>query len=107
MTNRLPNAVHPWSTVAVIKRVADGALSTYREEFNSTSPWEPESSDFIWTEGNYACDCNRELFFCRGLDIDEPEDVECTHGRYTLVSVDVNGVRIIENDKATKVTEAR
>lgn len=30
MTNRLPNAVHPQSTVAVIKRVADGALQLLR-----------------------------------------------------------------------------
>lgn len=32
-----------------------------------------ESVRYQYTEGNYSCDCNRELFFCRAKGIEEPE----------------------------------
>lgn len=30
-----------------------------------------EFSDYIWSEGNYSCDCNRSLFFQRASGKDE------------------------------------
>lgn len=39
---------------------------------------------FIWEEGNYACDCNRELFFYRAKNIEEPEDTECGEERFSV-----------------------
>lgn len=51
--------------------------------------WRPDDGDeirtFIWEEGNYSCDCNREIFFERemGRDLDfEPEC--CTDGRFSV-----------------------
>ena len=42
-----------------------------------------EFNDFIWAEGNFACDCNRELFFLRANDEPEP-DTECGDERYSV-----------------------
>ena len=40
--------------------------------------------DFIWEEGNYACDCNRELFFYRAKNIEEPEETKCGEEKYSV-----------------------
>lgn len=40
-------------------------------------------SVFNWEENNYACDCNRALFFARAKGEDEP-DVECGDGLYSV-----------------------
>lgn len=41
---------------------------------------------FDWTEGNWSCDCNREIEFHRaiGVEIDQSPLV-CGHGRFTVV----------------------
>ena len=46
-----------------------------------------DGSEFLWTEGNYGCDCNRHLFFERaaGIGDDEGEDVDCGEVLYTAV----------------------
>lgn len=43
-------------------------------------------STFIWENGNYACDCNRHLFFKRAKNEESKEDwdVECSHGKYSV-----------------------
>lgn len=38
------------------------------------------NGDFIWTEGNYACDCNRHNFFYPKSDVDWP----CGQDRFTI-----------------------
>jgi hypothetical protein len=43
-------------------------------------PWD----DFMWVEGNYACDCNRALFFARGSGVEVPRNPPCGTGRYRL-----------------------
>ena len=30
--------------------------------FESETPWS-EGCEYLWTEGNFGCDCNRALFF--------------------------------------------
>lgn len=32
--------------------------------------------DFIWSEGNYSCDCNRSSFF--------GDDEDCSEGKYSV-----------------------
>lgn len=63
-------------------------------------------SDYIWLEGNYGCDCNRWLFFERGKghdpDLDEALQGKCGEGAYVFEWVEINGVRIVENDQATE-----
>lgn len=41
-------------------------------------------NDFTWEEGNYACDCNRELFFYRAKNIEEPEEAKCGEERFSV-----------------------
>lgn len=53
--------------------------------FQQDDEWQ-EHSDFMWTEGNYACDCNRAIFFAEAGGEDEPE-VTCSDGKYSIVSI--------------------
>lgn len=48
-----------------------------------------QTADFSWwTEGNFSCDCNRELEFERGLGHDPDLDsVECGDNRFTLLKL--------------------
>lgn len=64
---------------------------------SSAFDWERESSwedwrdglVFQWTDGNFGCDCNRELFFrdAGGEEFDA-DAVQCLpSGRYTVIDV--------------------
>lgn len=63
-----------------IRRNSDGVVRIYKDDH-----W---LSDFIWSDGNYACDCNRHLFFERagGVDpYDDPDHVSvCTDDKYSV-----------------------
>jgi hypothetical protein len=41
----------------------------------------------MWTEGNYACDCNRALFFARAVGLPDP-NAACTSGLFSVRIVD-------------------
>ena len=59
---------------------------TGEERFvESTEEW-GESSKYLWTEGNFQCDCNRHLIFEMAAGV-VPEDDECECGdeRYTAL----------------------
>lgn len=51
-----------------------------------------EFNDYIWREGNYGCDCNRELFWERAIEMPE-EQVQtlhvanCNDGGYTIMAI--------------------
>lgn len=50
---------------------------------------------FIWTDGNYSCDCNRHIFFYKdGLKTNDYEDVECGDKLYK-----VNFIKNLETGK--------
>jgi len=43
--------------------------------------------DYVWSEGNFSCDCNRADFFIQGQLNDtraEAGDVPCSDGRYSI-----------------------
>lgn len=40
--------------------------------------------DFIWSEGNYSCDCNRALFFFRSKNMLDPENNDCGEKLYSI-----------------------
>lgn len=40
-------------------------------------------STYLWEEGNYACDCNRELFFERSKGV-EIDNEKCSHNRFAV-----------------------
>ncbi len=54
-------------------------------------------STFIWEEGNYACDCNRELFFENehGRDFD---CTRCTDGRFSVSLANKMGGRVFYSE---------
>jgi hypothetical protein len=64
-------------------RIRDNATG---EERDIPGDW-TAGHRFLWLEGNFGCDCNRELLFCRAADEDEPDfdDLSCGEGRYSLV----------------------
>lgn len=58
-----------------------------RREVAHEAEWEDtddSATEFMWTEGNYSCDCNRSLFY-RGA-AGEPEDDRrpCGDERFAL-----------------------
>lgn len=40
-------------------------------------------SDFMWCDGNYACDCNRGLFF-----LNSDEDFPCSEKRFVITKLE-------------------
>jgi hypothetical protein len=78
-------AVREYRTVQVeIRRNSDGEVRLYSDEYWSGNP-------YVWADGNYSCDCNRELFFEQVAGNDAWETLECTDGRFS--------VRVTDNEK--------
>lgn len=73
--------------ICLLKRISDGKVAEYRDEHE----WEdPEDAVYQWTEGNYGCDCNRQLFFARAAGEEEPrpKDLSCgEEQRFKLLSI--------------------
>lgn len=54
-----------------------------------------DHSLFWWTQGNFGCDCNRELTFEPNGTFPDPEDPPCGHERFTVLYVEFpDGKRI-------------
>jgi hypothetical protein len=73
------------SCVAEIKHVESGEIVEYEHEM-ILKHGEEIPCLFNWEDGNYACDCNRFLFFNRAMGIEREEDwdVECTDGKFLV-----------------------
>jgi hypothetical protein len=57
-----------------------------------------EFQDFIWSEGNYACDCNRGLFFANAVGDEEDDDHACGADRYKVRICDELGTELYRDD---------
>ena len=46
-----------------------------------------DQGEYMWTEGNYGCDCNRALFHARARGVPDPEekDLVCGEDRFVLL----------------------
>jgi len=75
-----------YSSVEIIVQIRDNQTGEMREYRTEDLMEEGESvpNDFIWSEGNYACDCNRLLFFLRANDEEEPKEMVCGDSRFTI-----------------------
>jgi hypothetical protein len=62
-----------YRTIAKIVFVYQGKEYPYEYDFGFAYP--AESAEYMFSEGNYACDCNRSLFLSR-INDDFPE-LEC------------------------------
>lgn len=69
----------------LLRRVSDGLEAVVEDTAGYESV---DSAAFMWTEGNYSCDCNRHLFFERAFGNDPPLGGECSDGRYVVVEPD-------------------
>lgn len=60
--------------------------------------------DFIWKDGNFACDCNREMFWLQAIGVDtdamDDEEFQCSHCRYTIWIIDEDG-KILYDERRT------
>ena len=69
-------------------------------EYGMKTPDGYEFSEYIWSEGNYACNCNRSLFFWRGRELPEEEvwkrEASCGDGRYSVKIVRPDGTVLYE-----------
>jgi hypothetical protein len=77
-----------------ITRVMDGVRREFHTEDFCWDGRPYEFEDFIWTEGNYSCDCNRELFFERAAGKEHGEiDSPCGKGRFRIdwIKIDSTG----------------
>ena len=76
---------------AILRENASGEIRSYYDETNYKGTEEEleRLTDFMWTEGNYSCDCNRLLFFVRSGGEPEPtrEVIVCGEGAFTLLGL--------------------
>jgi len=68
-----------------------------------TLEWDKHSL-FWWTDGNYGCDCNREIVFRRAggepeLNEKEFKDLECGDNRFTVIEAILEDSTIISIDQ--------
>ena len=64
-----------------LTRTADGKTVEYKDELYQTKDYD---GTFIWSTGNFACDCNRYLFFQREINESEDDDFPCSEGKYRV-----------------------
>lgn len=84
-----------------LRRNSDGLVRVVRQEGH----WERVDADdeseaayeFIWTDGNYACDCNRYLFFQRAAEEAEEDEIQCGDERYSIVKIVQDGRELDED----------
>ena len=83
---RLPPPHDGYDCVRIKRRIRLNATGEVREaddyclwDENGSGDGEEGPSTFIWSDGNYACDCNRAIDF--GPD---QEDESCGSSRYAV-----------------------
>ena len=82
--------------VAHIRRNSDGLVRQYQCE------WPVDYSDeFLWSEGNYSCDCNRYSFFQQAANEPEPADIACGSSAYTVLSIELRDGMIVYSEQLT------
>jgi len=82
----------------LIACAATGERRTYSDDW-IVEDEDGFSSRYIWEEGNFACDCNRALFFARSIGEDDPEDRPCGDERFTVKITDEAGVVLYQDDR--------
>jgi hypothetical protein len=70
--------------VKVLARIRDNSTGEIHESDDTLmlEPGEERPGDFLWSEGNFACDCNRKILWGRYVGV-EYEDEEDADGNWT------------------------
>lgn len=79
-----------------ILRNADGVIAT-----DVWTGW--NYNTYWWKEGNASCDCNRELFFVRARNEDDPDEAECGDGRFSVRLSDADTGEILYDELTPNV----
>ena len=70
-----------------IRKNSTGEIRTYEDRMYAENN---QLLFFLWEEGNYACDCNRQLFWNRVYH-EEGEECECSYDLYDINIYTVKG----------------
>lgn len=92
-----------------ITLLESGEVVKYSEKYVYEDSKEPEGCsaeeviNFMWGEGNYACDCNRHLFFERAKEEEDDDSwgTLCGNSRYTVRIFEQGTDRIIYEDSSS------
>lgn len=79
-----------------IRRNADGIERVYKWADHQMGFF-----DYNWREGNWGCDCNRYLFFCRAVDEEEKDEHPCGVTGYAAKVIGLDG-KVLFNDYETR-----
>ena len=84
--------------ILVIRRNSDGIIRKDPKwfDYREGKPWEGQNDEFLWSEGNFACDCNRADFFAKAAREPKREQV-CGHTEYAVMITDSDGNVIYED----------
>lgn len=66
----------------MLRRRSDGMVVTHPDLWD----WYGDRDEpaFIWTDGNFACDCNRADFFAQAIGEPEDENAPCGHEAFQV-----------------------
>ena len=82
-----------------IRQVSSGKEVDYHP---SITPWEDDGGysavKYMFEDGNYSCDCNREIFFYRAQQQEIDQDAQiCSSSKYLVrTTLDANGVVVTD-----------
>lgn len=76
----------------IIRKNSTGEVRSYRHDYS----WD-DSTEFMWSEGNYGCDCNRHSFFCEAA-AQERTDWPCGVEEYAIPHIELDDGRRVEID---------
>jgi hypothetical protein len=81
-----------------IRRNSDGKIVDlpWRSYWPEHPPW-GDSDEYIWSDGNYGCDCNREIFWCRATGEDDTGR-GCGESAYSIRITDPQGEVLYQDD---------
>lgn len=80
---------------AHIRRNADSVVRDYPTTWDVVDEFEVD--EYLWSEGNYSCDCNRALFFARAGG--EPDPVRpCGEVAFSVQIVGTDGKVLYQDD---------
>ncbi len=85
-----------------IRNNATGEVRVYRKD--KDEPWD-ETDDYLWSDGNFGCDCNRGLFFAAAGGEGSDPDIPCGDSAFTVWIENEAGQRLYD-DNAPPLADA-
>lgn len=70
-----------------------GKMATYEDKFPE-GPWS-KGDEYLWTDGNFGCDCNRHIFFAQARGEGSAEERKCGDDRFQ-VQIVCDGVTVLD-----------